>query len=51
MMKKQEVKNPLKLKYGMWDMIGVSACSIIGGVGAGMIAEDKNVQKNILYML
>lgn len=48
MMKKQEVKNPLKLKYGMWDMIGVSACSIIGGVGAGLIAEDKNVQKNRL---
>ena len=48
MMKKQGVKNPLKLKYGMWDMIGVSAGSIVGGVGAGLIAEDKKVQKNRL---
>ena len=48
MMKKQGVKNPLKLQYGMWDMINVSAGSIIGGVGAGLIAEDKNVQKNRL---
>ena len=45
MMKKQGVKNPLKLKYGMWEMIGVSAASIAGGVGAGMIAESKSVQK------
>ena len=48
MMKKQGVKNPLKLKYGMWDMIGVSAGSIVGGVGAGLIAENKKVQKNRL---
>ncbi len=48
MMKKQGVKNPLKLKYGMWDMIGVSAGSIIGGVSAGLIAENKKVQKNRL---
>lgn len=48
MMKKQGVKNPLKLKYGMWEMIGVSAASIVGGVGAGMIAESKSVQKNRL---
>lgn len=48
MMKKQNVKNPLKLKYEMWDMIGVSAGSIIGGVGAGLIAEYRKVQKNRL---
>lgn len=48
LMKKQGVKNPLKLQYGMWDMIGVSAGSIVGGVGAGLIAEDKKVQKNRL---
>lgn len=48
MMKKQGVKNPLKLKYGMWDMIGVSAGSIVGGVGAGMIAENKSVKRNRL---
>ena len=48
MMKKQGVKNPLKLKYGMWDMVGVSAGSIVGGVGVGLIAEDKNVRKNRL---
>ena len=48
MMKKQHLKNPLKLKYGMWDMIAVSAGSIVGGVGAGLIAEDKKVQRNRL---
>lgn len=48
MMKKQNVKNPLKLKYGMWDMINTAAGSIIGGVGLGLIGEKKEVQKNRL---
>lgn len=48
MMKKQKVKNPLKLQYGMWDMIKTSAGAIVGGVGFGLIAEEKKVQKNRL---
>lgn len=46
MIKKQRIKNPLKLKYGMWDMVGVSASSIAGGVSFGLINEEKSVQKN-----
>ena len=37
MMKKQKVKNPLKLQYGMWDMIKTSAGAIVGEVGLGLI--------------
>lgn len=48
MIKKQRIKNPLKLKYGMWDMVGVSASSIAGGVSFGLINEEKSVQKNRL---
>lgn len=48
MLKKQKIKNPLKLKYGMKDMLLVSGCSIIGGVGVGLIGENKNIQKNRL---
>lgn len=48
MMKKQKVKNPLKLQYGMWDMIKTSAGAIVGGVGLGLIGEEKKVQKNRL---
>ena len=48
MMKKQKIKNPLKLKYGMWDMIGASAASIVGGVGFGLLGEDKEVKKTRL---
>lgn len=48
MMTKQKTKNPLKLKYGMWDMVGASAASIAGGVGVGLIGEDKNVKKSRL---
>lgn len=48
MIKKQKIKNPLKLKYGMWDMVGVSASSIAGGVSFGLINEEKSVQKNRL---
>lgn len=48
MMKKQKVKNPLKLKYGMWDMINTAAGSIIGGVGFGLIDENEKVRTNRL---
>lgn len=48
MLKKQKIKNPLKLEYGMQDMVLVSASSIVGGVGVGLIGEKKEVQKNRL---
>lgn len=48
MMKKQNIKNPLKLKYGMWDMIATATGAIIGGVGIGLIGEEKEIQKNRL---
>lgn len=45
--KKQKIQNPLKLKYGLKELIGVSTGSIIGGVIAGSIGENKydNIQK------
>lgn len=48
MMKKQKIKNPLKLKYGMRDMVGMSAGSIAGGVTLGLVGEDKEVKINRL---
>jgi len=48
MLKKQKIKNPLKLKYELGDMVKVSAGSIIGGVGLGLIGEEKNVKINRL---
>ena len=39
-MKKQGIKNPLKLKYGLKEMLILSATSIMGGVGVGMIGND-----------
>lgn len=48
MMKKQNIKNPLKLKYGMWDMVATATGAIIGGVGVGLIGEEKDIQKNRL---
>lgn len=43
---KQKV-NPFKLKYGLKELIGVSTGSIVGGVIAGMLGENKydNTQK------
>ena len=40
LMKKQKVKNPFKLKYGLGDMLILSAAPIITGVGVGMIGND-----------
>lgn len=48
LMKKQKTTNPLKLKYELKDMILLSATSIIGGVGIGMIGENKQTNKNKL---
>lgn len=46
LMKKQKVKNPLKLHYGLKEMITLSAASISGGVAVGMIGENKRTQTN-----
>ena len=48
MMKKQQIKNPLKLEYGMRDMVGMSAGSIAGGVALGLIGEKPDVKTNRL---
>lgn len=45
MMKKQGVKNPFKLKYELKDMIILSGAPIIGGVGIGMIGDDKKTNR------
>ena len=48
MMKKQKIKNPLKLEYSMRDMVGMSGGSIVGGVTLGLIGEEKEVRTNRL---
>ena len=40
MMKKQKVKNPFKLEYGLKEMMVMSATPIMGGVAVGMIGND-----------
>ena len=40
MMKRQGIKNPFKLEYGLKEMLILSATSIMGGVGVGMIGND-----------
>ena len=46
LMKKQGLRNPLKLHYGLKEMIMLSASSIIGGVLCGMIGESKKTNEN-----
>ena len=46
MMKKQGIKNPLKMKYGLKEMLVLSATSIIGGVFTGMIGADTESKWN-----
>ena len=41
LMKKQKIKNPLKLKYELPEMLLMSGAPIIGGVAVGMIGNDK----------
>ena len=48
MMKHRKIKNPLKMEYGLQDMLILSATSVGGGVTAGMIGEDKYTKKNQL---
>lgn len=46
MMKKQGVKNPLKLKYGLKEMVILSGTSIMGGIGLGMVGNDADTNWN-----
>lgn len=39
-MKRQKIKNPLKIKYGIKDMVLMSGAPIVAGVGVGMIGND-----------
>ena len=41
MMKKRNIKNPLKLEYGLKDMLILSATSVTGGTLGGMMGENK----------
>lgn len=47
-MKKKGIKNPLKLEYGLKDMLVLSGSSVGGGMTAGMINETKEAKKNKL---
>ena len=46
MMKKQGIKNPLKLKYKLKEMLILSGAPIIGGVSVGMIGNDSKTNLN-----
>ena len=48
MMKRRKINNPLKMEYGLQDMLILSATSVGGGVTAGMLGEDKHTQKSQL---
>lgn len=48
MMKQKKIKNPLKMEYGLQDMLTLSATSVTGGVAVSMIGEDKHTQKKQL---
>ena len=46
MMKNRRIKNPLKLEYGLKDMVVLSGSSVLGGIAGGMIASDKKTRKS-----
>lgn len=46
MMKRQGVKNPFKLEYGLKEMLVLSGTPIVGGVTLGMIGNDKQTNLN-----
>ena len=48
MMKQRKIKNPLKMEYGLQDMVILSGTSVCGGVAAGMIGEDKTTKRSKL---
>lgn len=45
MLKKQKAVNPIKLEYGLKDMLILSASSIVGGVAFGSINEEKETRE------
>ena len=47
-MKQKKIKNPLKMEYGLQDMLILSGTSVTGGVAAGMIGENKEARKSKL---
>lgn len=46
MMKRQKVKNPFNLSYGLQDMVLMSGASIAGGVAVGMLGDTYEARKN-----
>lgn len=46
MMRRQKVKNPFKLHYGLKDMVIMSGAAVAGGVAVGMIGDTKQARKN-----
>lgn len=47
MMKKRKIKNPLKMEYGLQDMLILSGTSVAGGVLGGIAGEkDAKVRKS-----
>ena len=48
MMKQRKIKNPLKMEYGLQDMLILSGSSVAGGVATGMIGEDKKIKRSML---
>lgn len=48
MLKKQQIKNPFKLEYGLKDMLILSTSSIAGGTIGGMHKENKDIKKSKL---
>jgi len=44
MMKKRKIKNPLKMDYGLQDMLILSGSSVAGGLAAGIIGENKHTR-------
>ncbi len=45
MMKQKNIKSPLKMNYGLKDMVILSGSSVAGGVLGGMLGEDKETNK------
>lgn len=44
-MKQRKIKNPLKMEYGLQDMLILSATSVTGGVLGGMIGASDGMQR------
>lgn len=44
-MKQRKIKNPLKMEYGLQDMLILSATSVTGGVLGGMLGASDGMQR------